>query len=464
MPASLNGILSLARSGLLSQQLALQVTSNNLANATTEGYSRQRAELVPTTPLRMPEGLLGTGVRVADITRARDVILDRQLRRETSLFHGFQSEARALTTVESLFAEPGVGGLTDSLDAFWNAWSDLANDPGSASARTVVLSRGTQLAEQVRRIDASLSSVTSEVTDRLRSSVERVNGILEGIAELNEDIVSARASGRSAPELADRRDLLLDELATFVPVEVAIRDGGAVGVSVNGISVVEGVAHQTLDIASGGGVATLVTSSGLTIGLSSGRIGGALRTVNDDFSGLRAELDAIAQGLVERVNAIHVTGTNPTGTTGVPFFEDFGDPSLVTAGTLEVNAAVVADSALISAGQGGAGGGYASGANDVALDLSNLRDAAGTGVLGPKSVNEALRDLLVDLGLSVRAAEDAAEVHDALRTSALERRESVSGVASDEELVKVVQIQAAYTAASRLVSVVDEMYQALLSI
>jgi len=464
VPSSLNGILSVAKTGLLSQQLALQVTSHNLANATTEGYSRQRAELVPGTPLRLPEGLLGTGVRVADITRARDALVDGLYRRESSLFHGFQTRYDALTTVESVFGEPGATGLGGTLDAFWNSWSDLANDPTSSAARRVVVANGQQLVDHFRRLDASLDTLIGQEVERLQVSVEAVNDIVSQIADLNADIAAARAGGNAAPDLEDRVDVLLDDLSTYVPVEVTRRDTGVVGVSVDGISVVEGITHQTLSLSSSGGTWSLATAGGLAVVPSSGRIGAGLETINDDFGRFRADLDTVAQGLVERVNAIHVGGTNPLGGTGLAFFDDFGNPATVTAATLALDPAIAADSDAVAAGSPDGGGSYRAGANDIALALADLRTTAGGGILGSSTVNEAYRDLLADVGLTAAAARDASENHSVLLDAAGERRESVSGVATDEELVKVVQIQAAYAAASRVVSVVDEMYQTLLAI
>lgn len=464
MSASLNSILSVAKTGLLSQQLALQVTSHNLANATTEGYSRQRAELVPGTPLQLPEGLLGTGVRVADITRARDQLLDGIYRRESALFHGFQTEYQALATVESVFGEVGVAGLADTLDSFWNAWSDLSNDPTSAAARSVVVGSGQAIVDHFRRVDGALDSFIGQEVDRLRNSVAQVNEVIEQVAGLNAEIAAARAGGNSAPDLEDRRDVLLDQLSSYVPIEVTRRDSGAVGVSVNGISVVEGVTHRTLNLASAAGVWSVATSGGLAVPLSSGRIGGSLEVINDDFTRFRTQLDALAQGLVERVNAIHVNGTNPLGGTGLDFFDDLGDPTTVTAATLSLDAAVLADPLNVAAGSPDGGGNYQAGANDIALSLAALRTAAAGGVLGASSINGAYRDLVADVGLTTAAARDAADNHSVLMSSAGERRESVAGVATDEELVKVVQLQAAFAAASRIVTVVDEMYQTLLAI
>ena len=464
MPASLNGILQVAKSGLLAHQLAMEVTGHNIANASTDGYSRQRAELVPGVPLRMPEGLLGTGVRVADITRARNELLDGVFRRESSLFHGFQTRSDVLSSVEAVFTEPTELGLAATLDAFWNAWGDLSNDPSSTTARQLVVSAGEQLADHLRRTTAAIDVAGGRVAAQLGDEVGEVNRLLEEVADLNRQISSAARSARSAPDLADRRDLLLDRLATYVPVEVTPRDTGAVGVVINGVSVVEGVVFEQLAVSSAGGVWSLETSGGTTLGVRTGSMGAAVEVLNADFALFRTQLDELAQGIVERVNAVHVTGTNPLGGTGVNFFEDYGDPTTVTAQNFALDAAVLADPQAVSAGTGDGGGNYQAGANDVALALADLRNVTTGGVLDGRSINGAYRDLASAVGLAAGSALSSTASHDVLRVAADERRQSVFGVATDEELIKVVQFQAGYTAAARVVTVVDEMYQTLLSI
>lgn len=464
MPSSLNGILSTARSGLLSHQLALQVTGHNLANATTEGYSRQRAELVPGVPLLLPDGLLGTGVRVADITRSRNQFLDSVYRRESALFHGSQAQSNAMSSVEAAFGEPSEQGLGASMDAFWAAWSDLSNDPASTTARGLVVAAGNQVIDHFGRISGALDAVTTQIADGLVTGVERVNQITEQIADLNVDISAAMANGNSAPDLADQRDRLIDELAELLPVEVSFRESGAVGITAEGISIVEGPTSRALVATSLAGVWSLATDTGSPVVVRTGTIGGAMETLNNNFTAFRTQLDDLAVGLVERVNAFHSTGTNPLGATGVNFFDDLGDPTTVTARTLALDAAVLADPRAVAAGSGDGGGAYQSGANDIALQLAGLRDDTTGGILDGRSINNAYRDLVSEVGLAAAGASDATAAHDILRRSTLEQRESVSGVATDEELIKVVQIQAAYSAAARVVTAVDEMYQTLLSI
>lgn len=462
MSASLNAILSVARTALQAEQLALQVAGHNLANATTDGYSRQRPGLVPGVPLVTPDGLLGTGVSVSGITRARDGVLEPAVRRETSLLSGARLEHGVLADVEVVLGGTGESGLGPALDRFWNAWSDLANDPGSAAARAAVVAAGAGVADGFRAAAASIDAAASRVTASLQTEILQANRLISEIADLNGQVVSAASVSGAAPDLEDRRDLLVDQLAELLSVSVSNHGDGSVGVSVDGISVVEGTLATPLRLISGGGPPRMATAAGSEVRPSSGSIGAALGLVGGRFEALRTELDQIARAVVEEVNTRHAAGVGPVGATGALFFDDLGDPATVTASVMAVSAAVLADAGVVAAGTPGPGGAYRAGANDLALDVAGLRDAGA--LLDGRSIGAAHRDLLGGLGVVVSERRDAEARHDLLLNAARERRQSVSGVTPDEELVRVIQIQAAYAAAARLVGVVDEMYQTLLSV
>src|SRR5687768_12477510 len=135
--STMANILSTARMAIFAHQTAMQVTSHNIANAETPGYSRQRAQLTEATPQVMPFGNLGTGVRITDVAQIRDTLLDASFRRESANAAGFGLRRDLLGQLEGIFAEPGDRGFATTLDAFWNAWSDLANTPTSSTAREV---------------------------------------------------------------------------------------------------------------------------------------------------------------------------------------------------------------------------------------------------------------------------------------------------------------------------------------
>jgi flagellar hook-associated protein 1 FlgK len=180
-----------------------------------------------------------------------------------------------------------------------------------------------------------------------------------------------------------------------------------------------------------------------------------LRSLEVDLPDVRSRLDELAGALVAEVNALHATGTNPDGDTGVDFF----DPAGTTAWTMSLSAEVAASPDAVAAGTADTAGDYRGGANDVALALAGLRDA----VLAPLGDTPGgyARDLVSSVGQSVRSALDAVEVQETLADQAEIRRMSFSGVSVDEELVRMIQFQTAYQAAARVVSTADEMLQSL---
>src|SRR5690606_38663787 len=226
MASSLFGILSTARSALIAQQYASRVAGHNISNATTEGYSRQRAEMVSSTPVATPYGSIGTGVRVVDVVRARDTLLDASVRRESASAAEHRMRYELLGMVESATGEPGITGLGATLDAFWNAWSDLANDPASASARTVVRARAEALVERFRHLSDAIDQTRQFALEKAQAVVGEINDLVRAIAHVNERIVATESGGISAPDLRDERDRLLGHLASLVDIQVIERENG----------------------------------------------------------------------------------------------------------------------------------------------------------------------------------------------------------------------------------------------
>ena len=142
---TLNNILSVARSAITAQQTAVQVASNNIANANTEGYSRQRVVMQPNQPIQTALGPAATGVRVAAYERMRDPLLDISFRRDEGKAAAGSTRRDLLRQIEGVYGEPSEHGLGATMDAFWAAWDDLANDPLSDSARGMVRQRAMQV-------------------------------------------------------------------------------------------------------------------------------------------------------------------------------------------------------------------------------------------------------------------------------------------------------------------------------
>jgi len=472
MNSSLGSILNVARSAIFANQTGVRVTSQNVANAGTEGYTRRTVAFAESPPDITPIGRLGTGVTVQDVKRVRDTLLDATFRREAGKAPGFELRQEVLGRVEQVFGEPPEDGLAASLDAFWNAWSDLASRPSNGTARREVQLRGERVASALQSFDRRLDEVAEHARVRLTGAVRDINGIAEQIAGLNREIVTAEGGGHEAHDLRDQRDRLIDSLSGLATVRVLERENGNVAVMVENATLVDGPLHHKLVDA---GEPPTVTMNGMPLSFDaeSSRLGELVAVLNDDIPGARGRLDTLAASLVEQVNAIHSRGYGADGAQGHLFFDDSAP---VTAATISLHADVAADpTAIVIADQPGE-----STNNRVALAMAALQgrsadNAIASGIVGEpawsnlspslsgRSLGEYYEDVVTEVALGVSSAEHSSTVFRTIADQADARRQSVSGVSTDEELIKLMNFQQAYTAATKLVTTVDEMMQSVLN-
>jgi flagellar hook-associated protein 1 FlgK len=483
--STFGGVLSIARSAIAAQQAAMQTISNNIANAETEGYSRERVEMTNRWPLILPIGSLGTGVDVSDITRSRDILLDTSYRNENASSQAFTMKHDLLSEIEDILNEPSSTGLAATMDAFWDAWSDLSNNPGSTSAQAVVRQRGVQISNLFQSYSTRLDDLVNRSRNRLTSAVTEVNSLTTRIAKLNGEITAAQSSGNQAPGLLDERDRLADQLAALGVSRAEIQRDGTMNLYIGGVAVVSGPTAKAIEVRNSPTLGVAIVGSAEPLHQLGGAMAAMVDFVNVDSATVRSRLDDLAKGIVNGVNEYHASGwtaagdalgganwnplTPPTGSR-VNFF----DPSGVTAATFGLSAEVLANPAVIASGdvQG------ASGNNNVALAISALRDDAGmdalrtrmgaafatqVGFAAGETYSEHYRRTATDLGVEVADADRQQKIFDVLASQADHRRTSVSGVSLDDELAKMMQYQQAYVAATRVVNAADDMMQALIN-
>ena len=463
--SGLFGILHVARSAVMAQQTAVRVASQNISNAETDGYTRQRAEMVTAPSIMTRVGQLGSGVRVDNVIRLRDPLLDANYRRDSGRASSTDLRFQLMDQVQEVLGEPSDIGLSRALDAFHGAWADLASQPTSTPLRGLVVQRGQQLATMMQSFSGRLDETTDYARSRLELAVSDVNRLAGQIARVNERILQAEtSSGQMASDLRDHRDLLVDELSTLGAVRVLDRGPTDYSVLIDGAMVVDGADHEALTLA--GPPAEIRVGSRTLRFEQASTMGDLLDVINTQIPGVQGRLDALAAGMVEQVNAIHSSGFTTGGATGVNFF----DPAGTTARTIAVSAAAADVVTADAAGE--------STNNRIAMAMGALRGApqdntvagsyaAWTAVqnnLGGVSFGEHYAVTVVNLGTVVNGAENDSTVYATLASQAGIRRESLSGVSTDEELILVMQHQQAYSAAARMVTVVDEMMQTILQL
>ena len=305
---------SIGLTGLSAAQTALDVVGNNVANAATEGYHRQRIELSPST-----FGATGSGVNVAGITRMVDTLLESEIARQQSSYSQVSQELSLLSTLETTFGEfVGSGGLNATMDEFFDSVRALAANPLEAVPRNDVISTAQALTSEFRRLGSSLKSMGDQAVLEAQNVIGSINQLTTQIAELNGKIQSVEiGQGQGgANNMRDQRDRLIGELSQLIGIETQQRDHGIVDVSIGGIPAVTG--SVVLDLAVGlhdGGILTVSVGGpqGCDLEVEGGQLGGLLTLKNSLLQGVQTDLDTLAKAIVDEVNGIHVQGLGQDG-------------------------------------------------------------------------------------------------------------------------------------------------------
>jgi flagellar hook-associated protein 1 FlgK len=304
-------------SGLSAAQAGLDIIGNNIANAATEGYHRQRVELVPLSYGQTAAGSVGAGVDVAGVTRLIDGLLERELVRKQSASGQVSQELSTLSTVETTLGEFTEGsGLNATIDGFFEALRGLAAHPLDQVWRNETINAAQTLASEFQRLGTSLAGLEGQLVLEAHNTVDTINALVSQIAELNASIQATQISQGPANNLCDQRDHLVTELADLIGIEVQPREGGQVDVSVDGLPLVSGGSALGLEVKLRDdqtlGVFTLGSGSS-NLDIQGGRLGGLLALKNDLLGGLRADLDTLAATIIEQINRSHVQGLGQDG-------------------------------------------------------------------------------------------------------------------------------------------------------
>ena len=335
--AGIGLVLNTAKDALLTQQYAMDVVSHNIANVSTEGYSRQ----TPTIEAKMPGpygGLIfGRGVELQEIQRQLDTFVETRLRERESGLSAMSEKETYLTVLEGVFDENSGRSISAQFDAFWNAWQDLSNNPSGSAERTIVYESGAHLAQSFQDIRNDLDRFEQELNISLEAGTEKINQLTSQIATLNEQIISMEINA-NANDLRDQRDTLIRNLSEHLDINVFEDSRGNFTVTTGrGYTLVSKTDHYELSFESG--EVRWEGSSGavdITDTITKGKTGGWLEVRDAFLPKYRSELDELAESVIWHVNQVHsqgvglegmtsVTGTYEAADTGVAI-EDSGLP------------------------------------------------------------------------------------------------------------------------------------------
>jgi flagellar hook-associated protein 1 FlgK len=348
------GILNIGTTALTSFQRSLATTGHNIANADTEGYSRQRTELATQVPQLLGAGWIGSGVQVVSIDRLYDNFLATQMRTAQSTATEHETYYDHASRIDNVLADPNIG-LDPAMQQFFGAMHVLADDPTSVSSRQLLLSEAQSMVDRFHDLNRQFSNARDQLNQELESLRDEINSLADSLARVNQNIIEAKgASGGDEPnDLLDEREKLLNELAKKVDISVVPQDDGAWNVFIG--------KGQSLVI--GGDAATLTTVMGtsdisqldiaftnfagtkvITDQLSGGEIGGLLKFRKEILDPGQNQLGLVAIGISDRLNAQHQLGLDLDGQAGGLMFSSSSIgvvPNLSNTGAAAVSASYV---------------------------------------------------------------------------------------------------------------------------
>ena len=433
-----------AASGLNAARYGLTVVSQNVANADTPGYSRQLstqvADVIPVTGMTAPSGkAVLTGVRVVSTDRADDPVLDARVRSEHARGAATASTATTLTNLEGLFPEPSDTGLASQLNSFWAAWGNLANNPGDAGTRSVLLTSANTVADTLHSMSSSLSDLATNTSADLSAGIATANTTAAELATVNGQITVSVAAGNNANALLDQRDQLLSTLTSTVGGTVSFDAAGAATVTVGGQPLVSGATATTMSVNS----SYQVSVGGTAVTLATSSAGAQVTALTSTLPGYRSQLDGVADTLSATVNSIQAGGYDLSGATGAAIFTGSGAAGISVALT-DPNG--IAASAT-------AGGN---------LDGSNALAASKTGA-STTGADARYSALVGDVAMASSLAQQQQTTQATVVTNVDNLKASVNGVSYDEEVSNMLTYQRAFEASSKVLTTLDSMLDTLIN-
>jgi len=513
--------LEIARTGIFVNRKGLEVTSHNVANASTPGYTRQVLNVKSNPPsskvgFYSPKFQVGMGADVQSLEQIRDMFLDMQYRNEYSRQGEYEIKADNLNFIESIFNEPSDTGLSAVIDQFFSSLQELSKNPESLTVRALVRQRAQALTDAIHKMYKQLEDLQSELNDQVYDKILEINSIASQIADLNQQIFVLELRGEKANDLRDQRNLLVDKLSKIVDTTAyEDKDGRFVVQIAGGETLVNHFTVYELETdkskimrksgfdSSGqptgfkpddplsqqnlydvpGLFVVMWKDTGQVLNIKSGELKGLL-DVRDGVGGLDEDLtvngqpvdvpnknsypgisyylnrlNEFAKKLIEKFNELHTQGWSLNGqNTGINFFEPPVGQTFFYARYIKVSDAIVNDLNNIATTYDASS---LPGGNDLVVDMLKLRND--TSIFKEGKFEDFLKSLISNLGVDSQGAKNFAENQKVMVTQLDNRRQAVSGVSIDEEMTNLIKYQHGFQASARMINAFDEMLDVIVN-
>ncbi|MDG5766719.1 flagellar hook-associated protein FlgK [Balneolales bacterium ANBcel1] len=447
-------IFEVSKSGLYSAERALSVTANNVINADTPGYSRQRLETAPVGQ-HMHGYHAGLGVNVAGITRLRNELADIQLNDKRQQMGYMQEKEKILEQLESSLATDSGGDLDVQLGRLFDTFSELSNDPQDLSVRNNLVGEARQLTEKLGDLSRNLDRVSDITRDSITSNIRQINDLLQDLASLNKSITTAQAMGQPDHTSLDLQVKKLEDLSNLVNIDTSVVENGSLQIHIGGVQVLHEDTYRKLvpdndDVLKTYGVHL---ENGTEIKPSGGGLAAGIEMYESEVPGMKGRLDQIAETMVNEVNALHASGYGLEDNV----HRDFFDPAGVTAATMRLNEEIVHNHKHIAASSVE----FEAGNGQIAADMAELRNRQL--IEGRKMIDYAV-DTISSAGSDLSRLRNTMETRESEIRMLEVQQEREAGVNIDEELSLMIQYQNAYQGAARVMASAQQMMDTLISL
>lgn len=465
--ATLNAAFNIATGALNADQAALNVVSNNVANANTAGYTREVANFEESDPVTINGEIYGTGATMTGPVSQRDLVLEQALQQQGQTESASASRLSALQQLESIFSQTttaesssdtsATSGIAQDMSQFFDSLSSLESSPASTSLRQQVLTSATNLAGDFQAASSQLSAQQTSLDQQTSSLVTQVNALTQSLALLNQEIQSSTPSG-DAGTLEDQRQQDIQQLSQLVGVhQVQTENNGIEITTSNGALLVSGNQSFALSTASVSGSLHIydsenndITSSLLNGG---GQIGGLLTVRNQDIPQVQSALDTLAYDLGNAINTQNEAGADANGNSGVAIFSL---PGSATGAASQISVSIT-DPSEIAAAATGAG----SSDDTNLLAMANLQDQ---NIVGGSTPSDYYSAFVTTLGSLVSSVSTQNAAQQASVSQLQNQIGSLSSVNLNEEASSLETFEQSYESASKIFTVLDQVMTAALNL
>ena len=448
----LNTSLLIGVQALDATQGALDATSNNIANVNTPGYTREVVQFAENGENQAGDEVTGGGVTLSGLQSIRDELLNIQIQQQTSQQGSANTQSSSLQQVQTFFTTNG-NDIASGLTSLSSSLAQLSANPSSTSAQQSVLSSGKSLAQAFNTTAQGLSAAQTDADQQVPQTVTQINSLTQQIAQLNSQLGQVPAS-ENGGTTQDQLDQLVQQLSGLTGISITQSNDGETITTAGGTPLVIGGQSFNLQSTTGAnGFQQVLDSNGnnITSSIQGGTLGGAIEIRDQVIPGFQSQLNTLASQFGTAFNAAQAQGFDSNGNAGSAFFNVPSNANNAAAG-ISVALTDPSQVAISSDGSAGSNG-----------NVANLSAALTNALPSGQSPADAYANLVFQVGNATSNANTQSTAISQNLTQLTNQQGAVSAVDINEETTNLMRFQAAYEAASRIVSTVQVLDNAALN-